>query len=69
MTGDPDSGIIRQHTIEALRHFVCSISDDDLAGVQGIANTNSAAVVEGNPACTRRGIEQGIQYGPIGESR
>src|SRR5215831_13818339 len=37
VTGDPDSGIIRQHTIEALRHFLCSIRDDDLAGVQGIA--------------------------------
>ncbi len=43
-----------------------AVGNEDLSRVQGIADSHAAAIVNRNPACTARGIEQGIQQRPIG---
>src|SRR5262245_45072935 len=67
VTSDADAGIIGQHSIEPLVHFRRTIRDDDLPGVQRIANTDTTAMMKGNPACTGSGVQQCVQYRPVGD--
>ena len=58
MTRDADTGIIRQHTIQALAHRIGSIGDDDLTGIFTARYTDS-----GVPALTGSDV---VQLEPTG---
>lgn len=59
--------IVRQHAVETFRRFVGAVGDGNLAGMERIANADTAAMVKRNPACAAGGIQQRIEYGPIGD--
>ena len=66
MAGDPHAGINGENALEAGGSGGCAIRNDDLAGVQAVANADAAAVVEANPGSPADGIDQGVEDGPVG---
>src|SRR5262245_40865088 len=46
MTSDADSGIVCQHSIETLGHWIGSVSDDDLSGVQRKTDSDTPSVMK-----------------------
>ena len=67
MAGDSDAGIVGEDALEADFHFAGSVGNDDLSGVEGLAHTDSAAMVEGDPGGSGGGVEHGVQEGPVGD--
>src|SRR5437867_10448359 len=67
MADNSDAWIVGKHSVQPVRHLVCAVGDDDLAGMQRIADSCAASMVERDPACARSCIEQGAQYGPVGD--
>src|SRR4029453_10315301 len=62
---DAHAGVVGQEPFELFRGQVRSVSDGNLPGVQGPANTDTTAVMDRHPGSTRRGVQQGIQQRPV----
>ena len=60
MARHSDSGIVVEDALDALGHEICSIRDSDLAGMLGVADAYTAAVVNRNPTGAAGGVQQGI---------
>ena len=67
MSRDSDSGVVRQHPIQPLRHLICAVSHNHLSRMQGVTDTDTASMMKRNPARPRRRIEQRIQNRPVGD--
>src|SRR5512133_1983238 len=46
MPSHADAGVVSQHAIEAQAHLRRAVGNDDLTGVQGVADADAAAMVE-----------------------
>src|SRR5882724_185295 len=58
-------GIIRQHTLDALRHFPRPVSHAHLSGMLRISDPHSASIVNRNPRRPTRCTNQRVQQRPI----
>ena len=65
MAGYAEARIVRQDAIDPRRHFGTAVGYRDLSCMQGIANTDTATVMKGNPAGAGCGIKKSIEDWPI----
>src|SRR5690606_4992850 len=65
VTHDARTAVVDQNPFESLGRRVAAVGHNDHAGMLRITHSNSTAVVEGNPACSARGIEQSVEQGPV----
>src|SRR5215469_6160152 len=66
MSSDSDARIIRQHTLNPVRHGLSSIGHRHLPRMQRVSNPHPAAIMDRNPARAAGRIQQRIQDGPVG---
>src|SRR5690348_12431578 len=64
---DADARIVSENALDARSHFLRAVSDRDLAGVNGVADADAAAIVNRNPARATGGVEHGVEHGPVGD--
>ena len=67
MADDAHAGVVGEEARELFRGEVGAVGDGDLAGVDGAADPDAAAVVQGNPGGAGGGVEQGIEQRPVGD--
>src|SRR4030088_1061608 len=63
---DARSGIVPQYPLDPASSGLCSVTNDDYAGMLGIAHPHAAAMGDGYPARTAGGVEKRIQKRPVG---
>ncbi len=67
MAHDAGAGVGSQHPLKAKFGLGRAVGHDDHAGVNGVADSHAAAVMDGHPRGPGGGVEQGIQDGPVGD--
>src|SRR6202034_4896328 len=65
VAGDADARIVGEDALDARGHFLRPVGDQHLPRVQRVANADSAAVMNRNPARAARGVEERIKQRPI----
>src|SRR5687767_14367151 len=67
MPGDAGSRVIREYALETHTHLRRSVSNDYLSGVQRIADSDSAAMVKGDPCRAARDVQHRVENRPVGD--
>ncbi len=67
MAGYTHAGIYGQDPFQTLGCFWRTVGDDDLSGVQAVADAHAAAVMEADPGRAAGSVDQRIKNGPIGD--
>ena len=61
MPRDARARIVCEYAVQTLCSFVGAVGDGNLAGVQAVADADSAAVMKRNPACAARGVQERVE--------
>jgi hypothetical protein len=64
---DAHAGIDGQHPFQPRGRFRRAVGDDDLAGVEAVADAHAAAVVVADPGRAADGVDQRVEDGPVGD--
>ena len=57
--------VVPEHPLDAAIGFFGAVADDDEPGVLRVPHPDAAAVMNGNPRCPARGVQQGVQERPV----
>src|SRR5205823_996422 len=63
---DAGTRVVGEHAGEAFGGSWSAIGDDDLAGMDRVADADAAAMVEGDPSSAGGCVEQGVEQWPVG---
>src|SRR3990172_5691059 len=66
MANDSHAGIICENALKPPLGFLCSVTHDHQARMDGKSDADSAPMMHTHPACPSRRIEQGIEDRPVG---
>ena len=67
MPDHPHRGVVGQHALQFGSSQLGAVGHRHLAGVDGPADTDAAAVVDGHPARPGRGVHQRVEQRPVGD--
>ncbi len=67
VAGGAHAGIIREHALQPFGRFGGTIGDNDLPGVQTVADAYAAAVMVADPGRPAGVVDQCVKYGPVGD--
>ena len=67
MADDAHAGVDGQDPFQAFGRFRRAVGDNDLPGVQAVADAHAAAVVEADPGRAAGGVDQRVEDGPVGD--
>src|SRR5688572_11118021 len=67
MTYDPHSRIGCQNTFDAFRRFGGTVGDDDLTGVEAVADSDASALMQRNPGRPARDVYHRVEIDPVGD--
>src|SRR5690606_25887806 len=59
--------VVGEHSFELLGRERCPVRDRDLSSVDGAADADASAVVDGDPGRPARRVDQGVEQRPVGD--
>jgi len=65
MPQDTRARVDRQHALEALRHLVAAVRDDDHSRVERVADPDAAAVMDAHPRRAGSDVEKRVEDRPV----